>query len=127
MSKVALRVLDSEFTIYRFRATDTIPSPVLDGSFFWVGKTDEKLSIVFDSRVKLVGGERNTGWVCFKVIGLIDFSVTGLIAGISSVLAEAQISIFALSMFDTDYVLVGAVQLEDAKRALRKSGYVVNS
>ena len=123
MSKVALEVLDSEFTIHRFPPTDRIPEPVLGESFFWVGKTDEELSIVCDSCVELVGSERNTGWACFKVIGPVDFSVTGLIAGISSALAEARISMFSLSTFDTDYILVKATQFQKAQSVLIESGY----
>lgn len=126
MSKLVLQVLENNFTIYRFQPSDKIPAPVFDGSFFWVGKTDEELSIVCDSSVKLVGGEKSTGWACFKVLGPIDFSVTGVLAGISTALAAAQISICAISTFDTDYILVKSTLLEEAKNALIESGYIVD-
>lgn len=125
MSKLVLKVLDNDFTIYRFQPTKRIPSPVFDGSFYWVGKTDEELSVVCDSSIELVGGEKNTGWACFKVLGPIDFSLTGVLAGIAAVLASAKISIFAISTFDTDYILVQSTQLERARIALVEGGYCV--
>ena len=126
MSKPALEVLPNNFTIYRFQPSDTIPASVLGGSFFWVGKTDEELSIVCDSSIELAGGKKSTDWACFKVLGPMDLSVTGVLAGISVALAAAQISIFAISTFDTDYILVQSTQLEDAKNALAKNGFVVD-
>lgn len=126
MSKLVLNVLDTTFTIYRFQPNDSIPASVLNGSFFWVGKTDEELSIVCDSSIELAGGKKSTDWACFKVVGPMDLSVTGILAGISVALASAQISIFAISTFDTDYILVKSTQLEKAENALTKSGYSVD-
>lgn len=62
------------------------------------------------------------GWRIIKVIGPLDFALIGLMASISRALAEAGISIFALSTYDTDYVLVKAVQLERAVEALTSRG-----
>ena len=126
MAKPALKVLAHNFTIYRFQASDTIPASVLGGSFFWVGKTDEELSIVCDSSIELAGGKKSTDWACFKVLGPMDLSVTGVLAGISVALAADRISIFAISTFDTDYILVQSTQLEKAKNALTKSGFMVD-
>lgn len=125
MPRLVLKILDSSFTIYRFQPSDTIPASVLNSSFFWVGKTDEELSIVCDSSVELTGGEKSTGWACFKVPGPMNLSVIGVLAGISVALASARVSIFAISTFDTDYILVQSSQLEGAKNALIKSGYGV--
>lgn len=125
MSKPVLKVLDNEFTIYRFEPSQTIPSPLLDSSFYWVGKTDDELSVVCDSSIELLGGEKLTGWACLKVLGPMDISVTGVIAGISAVLASAKIGISVISTFDTDYILVPSTELERAKRALSKRGYGV--
>lgn len=125
MSKPVLRVLHSGFTIHRFHPSKAIPPPVFDSSFYWVSKTDEELSVVCDASIDVVGGEKNTGWSCFKVCGPIDFSVTGVLAGISAVLASEKISIFAVSTFDTDYILVPTGALERAKNALIASGYGV--
>ena len=63
------------------------------------------------------------GWSCLKIAGPLDFSLTGILADISTVLAEAEISIFAISTFDTDYILVKSEKLPYAKAALLASGY----
>jgi hypothetical protein len=125
MSKFILQVLENHFTIYRFQPSDAVPASVLSSSFFWVGKTDEELSIVCDSSLELAGGKKSTGWACLKVPGPMNLSVIGVLAGISVALASARISIFAISTFDTDYILVKSTQLEEAKNALIKSGYGV--
>jgi len=125
MKKPVIEVLKNEFTIHRFQSSQPLPPDVMESSFYWVGKTDEEISVVCDSEIDLRGGERNAGWSCLKVVGPIDFSVVGLLAEISATLASAEISIFALSTFDTDYILVKSVQLEKAKQALGEAGFGV--
>jgi len=125
MEKPALKVLDNEFSIYRFQPDEPVPPSVLESSFYWVSKTEEELTVVCDSSIELDGGVKNAGWSCFKVRGPIDLSVIGVLAGVSAVLASAQISIFALSTFDTDYILVKSAHLERAKTVLGEAGYDV--
>ena len=127
MSKLALKLLDQEYAIHRFQPTMEIPAQVFDSSFYWVGKTDDELSIVCDSAIELAGGEVSRGWACFKVLGPIDFSETGILASLSAVLAAADISIFAISTFDTDYILLPRAQREKAIGALNKGGYRLQS
>jgi hypothetical protein len=64
-------------------------------------------------------------WRAFKVRGPLDFGLVGILAGISGVLADAEVSIFAISTHDTDYILVRGAQLEAAVTALRAAGYEV--
>jgi len=125
MEKPALEVLNKEFSIYRFPSAERVPPSVFESSFYWIGKTDEELSVVCESSVMLGGGEENDGWSCLKVQGPIDFSVSGVLAGISATLASAQIAILALTTFDTDYILVKSSQLEKALDALDSAGYEV--
>ena len=65
------------------------------------------------------------GWQAFEVVGPLDFSLTGIMSNISTVLANEKISIFAISTFDTDYVLVKSDKFEAAKAALIKNNYQV--
>jgi diaminopimelate epimerase len=125
MEKPALEILKEEFSIHRFPPDEPVPSSVLESSIFWVGRTDEELSVVCESSVVLDGGEENDGWSCMKVRGPIDLSASGVLAGISAALASAQINIFALSTFDTDYILVKSSKLEEALDALDFAGYEV--
>jgi len=62
-------------------------------------------------------------WKCIKVKGSLDLNLTGILAGISDILAQAKISIFAISTFDTDYILVRSQDLSSARTKLRKAGY----
>lgn len=68
---------------------------------------------------------REDGWRAFRAAGPLDFSLTGILAGIASVLAAAGIPIFAVSTYDTDYVLVKTERYEAALDALRAAGYDV--
>jgi len=125
MPELAIKVLDRDFTIYRFEPNHKIPAAVFDSSFFWIGKTDDELSVVCESAIELSGGERSAGWACYKVLGPIDFSETGILAGISAALAAADIGIFAISTFDTDYILLPAALQAKANSALTAGRYQV--
>jgi hypothetical protein len=131
VEKPAVEVLDREYSVHRFPPNTPIPPSVYQGTFYWVGKTDEELSIVCDSSMELEdegeGVIRNSGWSCFKVQGPIDFSVSGILADFSSALTAARISILALCTFDTDYFLVKTVDLERAVIVLRQKGYEVRN
>jgi hypothetical protein len=73
----------------------------------------------------VTGARTEPGWSCIKVIGPVDFAVTGLLADLSRLLADAGISIFALSTFDTDYLLVPENRIDEAVTVLRRAGYGV--
>ena len=120
-----LTVLEGEFTIHRFSPESKIPALIFECSFYSISRTEEELSIVCSSRIHLNSARSETGWTCIKVSGPLDLSQTGILADISGVLAREEISIFALSTFDTDYILVTSDKLEAAKKALQKAGYII--
>ncbi|MFZ1387062.1 MAG: ACT domain-containing protein [Thiolinea sp.] len=121
--KLNLSILDEQFTVHRFKPNTKIPEQILAGEFFSISRTQDELSIVCSSQLQLASDKAETDWSCIKVLGPLDFSLTGILAKISGVLAEAKISIFALSTFDTDYILVKTEKLEAAKKVLEKAGY----
>ena len=96
---------------------------MLDSKIYWIGKTDEELSVVCDCDIAVSSDQNSEGWSCFKICGPLDLGMTGVLAGIAAVLRDAHISIFALSTFDTDYVLVKSTTFESAKNALSAAGY----
>lgn len=122
--KLKLSVLEDLFTIHRFPPDNEIPGEVYEGQFYSISKTDEELSIVSSSSVALGSKRSETGWACIKVLGPLDFSLTGILADISEVLAKAEISIFAISTFDTDYILLKSEKLNNAITALKKAEYI---
>ena len=96
----------------------------LSKEFYFIGKTDEEYSLVCpteDTPVNTVA--REDGWRGFRVQGVLDFSMIGVLSKLSSILAEQQIGIFVVSTFNTDYILVKEENFERALSALAMAGY----
>jgi uncharacterized protein len=124
-----LEVLRGEFAIVRLDASAAVPPWVEPGAFSSITRTREELSIVCESsRVPAgvhIDNDAERGWRCMKVEGPLDFSLTGVLASLAEPLARAGIPIFAISTFDTDYVLVKAAALDGAIVALESAGHTV--
>ena len=92
--------------------------------FCFVSRTDQEISVVCRTEdVPQNVTDRADGWRAFRVQGTLDFSLTGILAGISGVLAEQGIGIFAVSTYQTDYILTKAEDFQAALLALEKAGY----
>jgi len=120
-----LTLLAERFTLHRLGPNAEVPASVFKSPFFAITRTDDELSLVLPEGVKFESEKSETGWACFKVEGPLEFGLVGVLAGISSVLAQAGVPIFALSTFDTDYILVKREQVEVACEALTSAGYQV--
>ncbi len=118
-----LEILKDEFTIHRFDLNETIPDKVYNSKFYWIGKTDEELSIVCESNILNNSDKSKSGWSIIKIACKLDFSLVGIIAEIYNELKNAGISIIALSTYDTDYIMLKNDKLEEAKSALENIGY----
>ena len=127
--KPTLSVLKGRFNILRLEKDSKVPSEVFESDFVSITQTPDELSVVFrESNVQssIPSGIRaERGWSCLKVEGPLDFGLTGILAGISSILAENGVSIFAVSTYDTDYILVRETDLVRAVRALIEGGYEI--
>jgi hypothetical protein len=126
-----LSVLSPTFAICRLDAKDPIPVWALTGSFFTITRTDEELSIVCEEAVidpehGITHIKIEPGWRCMKLHGPIPFSTTGVIAALTTALADAGISVSPIATYDTDYLFVKADRLQDAIAALRSAGHVVD-
>lgn len=96
----------------------------LDGDYFFIGKTDEELSLVCPTAEVPAGAiRRDDGWKAFRIQGVLDFSLVGILSKIAGLLAGSGISIFAVSTFNTDYILVKAENYDKALGLLEKAGY----
>lgn len=94
--------------------------------FCFIGKTDEELSLVcLTEYVPTNTTYREDGWKGFRIQGELDFSLIGILAKISTILAENNIGIFVVSTYNTDYVLVKEADFEKAMRVLAQAGYTV--
>ncbi|KZN45286.1 ACT domain-containing protein [Pseudoalteromonas luteoviolacea] len=124
MSKQTLQILQQDFTIHSLDSDESIPSNVLKSDIFFIAKTTEELSIVCPSDIKVDSFAAEPYWRAIEIIGPLGFSLTGIMSNISGVLASANVSIFSISTYDTDYILVKEQQLNNAIQALRKDGYL---
>ncbi len=109
----------------RLASDARIPDWALEGGFFCVVRTPDELSIVCAENAFAgpEGGLVERGWVALKLEGPFLFSMTGVLASFVQPLAEAQIPIFAISTFDTDYVLIKRENLEQAVATLNAVGH----
>jgi hypothetical protein len=123
---LSLTLLAETFTIHRLQPNAEIPSPALRSPFFAIARTGDELSLVVPGSVKIKSDRSDAGWACFKVEGPLEFSLVGVLACIAGALAKASVSIFALSTFDTDYILVKREQVRAAKEALTTAGYQIH-
>ncbi|QTH64334.1 ACT domain-containing protein [Psychrosphaera ytuae] len=127
MPKQTLQHLEAPLTIHSMAPNSPIPVEVTQAELFFIAKTSDELSIVCPSDIDIDSDESESGWQTLEVLGPLGFSLTGIMSNISGVLAAANISIFAVSTFDTDYILVKDDSIEAAVKALRKSSYKVLS
>ncbi len=118
-----LTVCDHRLAVCSLDGNTAIPHWALQGSFFSVTRTAEELSVVCPESLVPEGVQAERGWRAMRVAGVIEFSVIGVLAGLTVPLAEAGISVFAVSTYDTDYVLVREPELGRAIEVLRRAGH----
>ena len=112
MKRLTLSVLPGRFAICRLAPQSLIPDWATQGNFFALVRTDEELSIVCGEELAPAGVQMEGDWRVLKVEGPLDFSLTGILAELAGTLADADLSVFAVSTYDTDYLLVKAANLE---------------
>ena len=98
----------------------------MTAGFWFVGKTDEEISLVCkteDIPAETIG--RDDGWKGFRIQGTLDFSLIGILSGLSGILADHKIGIFAISTYNTDYILVKEENYDRALKILASEGYTV--
>ena len=98
----------------------------MDSDFYFLGRTDEEISLVCRTEdTPSLTIERDDGWRGFRIQGILDFSLIGILSKLSGILAEHEIGIFAVSTYNTDYILVKKENFERALSVLKSEGYVV--
>lgn len=120
-----LELLPGTLAVCRLDAADPLPDWALAGPFHSITRTSNELSVVCLEEAVPPGVRCERGWRCLRVVGPLDFSEIGVLASLSTVLATAGVSLFALSTFDTDFLLVGESDVELAVTALREAGHRV--
>lgn len=123
--KLTLKLLKDTCGICRLEKDSQIPSWAFDGEFYSITKTDDELSIVCLEKNIPSDVKYESGWKVFKIQGSLDFSLIGILSKISGLMAENNISIFAVSTYDTDYILIKEEKLENAVKVLENDIYNV--
>ena len=119
--RMKIKKIDYDFSVCKvtdFSLTN------LESEYCFIGKTDEECSLVCitaDVPDNIIN--RDDGWKAFRIEGILDFSLIGILSGISGLLAENSIGIFAVSTYNTDYILVKEKDYKKAINVLSQAGY----
>jgi uncharacterized protein len=127
MKTLTLEILPGNYAIHRLAPDSSIPAWALTATGFSnITRTSDELSIVCQTHdLELNGVKQDTGWACLKLIGPFAFDLTGILSSVLNPLRDAEIGIFAISTFDTDYVLVKLEHLGRAVTTLENAGHTV--
>lgn len=125
MKGITLTVLPERLAICRRSPDEAIPDFIARSRFFSITRTSEELSLLLPEEMVPEEWKAEKGWRCFKVFGSLNFEMTGILASLTSCLADEDISVLAISTYNTDYLLVRERDLEKARMKLEAQGYEV--
>ena len=118
-----LKKLDYDLTVCKVSDVSDID---MNAEFYFIGKTDAEISLVCRTEDTPANTtECDNGWKGFRIQGVLDFSLIGILSKLSGILAEHKIGIFAVSTFNTDYILVKEENFEKALKVLETEEYTV--
>ena len=118
-----LKIIDKDFSVCKVNDYSMVN---IENEFCFTGKTDEENSLVcVTDEIPMNVTERDDGWRAFRIQGVLDFSLIGILSKISSALAENKIGIFAVSTYNTDYIFTKEENFERAISVLRTCGYSI--
>lgn len=118
-----IQQMEFDFSVCKLKDASAID---LGKKFCFVGKTDEEISLVcVTADVPENTIEREDGWKAFRIRGILDFSLIGILSKISTLLAENQIGIFAVSTYNTDYILTKREHYAKSLELLAAAGYKI--
>lgn len=120
---MTLKRLPYHLTVCKLKSLASVD---LDAEIFFIGRTDQEISLVCKTEdTPSETAEREDGWRSFRIEGVLDFSLVGVLSKISSILADNGIGIFAVSTYNTDYILVKEEQFDSAVNVLENAGYTI--
>lgn len=126
MPNIQLSVTSWQLAVCKLDATG-LPDWARDSRFVTFTRTPQELSLVCEAQCVPSSVQAELDWRCLVVDGVLGFSLVGIISGITRLLAAAQISVFVISSYDTDYLLVKQDKLEEAVAALKAGGYHITT
>lgn len=124
-ANLTLSLLPNTYAVCHLDKDAAIPAWAFAGSFFSITRTPDELSIVYPQSNVPEGIPCEKDWRCLKIEGPLDLAATGIIASLAVPLAQAGIGIFVLSTYDTDYLMVKEIHLQQAVLVLSQAGHRV--
>jgi uncharacterized protein len=124
--RLALSVLIDKYAVCRLDAASAVPGWAFTGPFSSVTRTPDELSVVCPQDAVPSGIQSEKDWRCMAVDGPLGFTLVGVLESLLEPLAAAQISIFVISTYDTDYLMVNERNLEQAVHTLSRAGHLVS-
>lgn len=121
---LSFSLLPNEYCVCRLDPGQGVPGPIAEG-FYSVTVTGDEISVVCLAQAAPAGEKCESGWRILRIDGVLDFSLIGILATVSTILAAARVSLFAISTFDTDYILVKQADMVKAVDALEAEGYEI--
>lgn len=125
--QLRLELLPQRFSVCWLAAESAIPQWARRGAVYSITRTSNELSVVCERKYVPAGVKSEKGFRCFKLGGPFPFGLTGILASVLEPLAEARVSIFAISTYDTDYVMVKEKSLAKAVKVMRAAGHQVHT
>ncbi|TGY43714.1 ACT domain-containing protein [Clostridium sartagoforme] len=124
-NKLTLKLLKDKYSVCRLDKNNEIPKWIFDEEIFSITKTEDELSIVClqDKISNDIICEKD--WKILKIEGPLDFSLVGILSKISTLMANNKISIFAISTYDTDYILIKEESVDKAIKVLESNSYSI--
>ena len=121
---MTLELLETRFTVCQLKTPEQAD---WTAPFTFLAKTDEEVSLVCPiASCPAKALNRQDGWRCLRVTGVLDFSLVGILAKIASCLADARVPLFAVSTYNTDYILFQEEYTDTALNALTGAGYEIS-
>lgn len=125
MHRLSLSVMPGRLAVCRLPPGSVMPGPPAGSGFWSATRTADEISLVLPEEERRPEWQAETGWRALRVDGTLDFALTGILASLATPLAAAGVSLFAISTFDTDYLLVRERDLDRATEALAAAGHTV--
>ena len=123
LRRLHLTKIKETMAICRMEPHEGVPAWVTESPFYTVTRTEDEISLVCPEQKVPRKIKSNRGWCCLKIQGPMALSETGILASLTGPLAKARISVFVISTFDTDYLLIKEKDLVRATGVLRQSGH----
>lgn len=124
-SSYRLAILKERFGVCRLQPDQPVPLDLLKATFISITRTPDELSIVCPEALLPPDVPSEVGWRCMGIQGVLDFSMVGVLAELSSLLAVTGISIFVVSTFNTDYILIKEEKIHEAVAVLEEAGHEI--